>query len=168
MPLVKGPFTVKWGDNTLTDIEEVDVDHTVDSEDFITVQGQTREVDGSYKATAILTFLASDIPALAAVLPQNFVANGGVLSTGETVDSANGAIDIKANSCSLSTTFNNLDIISCANPANIFRLVNARTRIEAVEVSDKIMKVMVKFIGEPADDEASIQFFTDGTIAVVS
>jgi hypothetical protein len=144
MALVKGPFTVKWGGNTITDVETVEVEQVVDSEEFNTVQGQNREIDGSYKATAVITLLASDIPALAAILPQNFVANGGVLSTGETVNNADGAIDIKAASCTLSTTFNNLDVISC------------------------VQKVMVKFIGEPADGEAITQFFADGSISVVS
>ena len=168
MSLIKGPFTIKWGDNVITDVEAVEVEHVVDSEEFNTVQGINVEVDGSYKATAIITLLKSDIPALAAVLPQNFVANGGVLSTGETVNNANGAIDIKPGACDESTIYNNLDIISCDNPGNVMRIVNARTRIESVEVSDKIQKVMVKFIGEPATDEATMQFFADGTISVVS
>ena len=148
--------------------ETVEVDHSIDSEDFTTVQGNTFEVDGAFKGTAIISLLSSDIAALAALLPQNFVANGQVLSTGETVDNADGAIDIKPGACDLSTVFNNLDIISCANPANVFRLVNARTRIESVEISDKLQKVQIKFIGEPATDEATIQFFTQGTINVVS
>lgn len=168
MALVKGPFTLRWGDNELTNIETIEVEHTVDSEEFPTIQGQNIEVDGNYKATAIITLLASDIPALAAVLPQNFVANGGTMSTGETVNNADGAIDIKAGSCALSTVYNNLDVESCDSVANVFRIVNARTKIEGVEISDKIQKVMVKFVGEPASDEASIQFFKKGTISVVS
>ena len=50
----------------------------------------------------------------------------------------------------------------------MFRLVNARTKIDSVEIDGKVQKVSVKFVGEPAADEATIQFFTDGTIAVVS
>lgn len=166
--IIKGPFTLKWGDNTILDVEEVEVEHVVDSEEFNTLQGNNVEVDGSYKATAIITLLASDIAALAALLPQNFVANGGVLSTGETVDSAEGAMDILPGACDVSTTFNHLTIESCANPGQVMRLVNARTRIEAIENTDKVRKVMIKFIGEPASDEATVQFFAAGTIAVVS
>lgn len=168
MSLVKGPFTIKWGDNTIEDIEAIEVEHVIDSEEFATVQGQNIEVDGNYKATAIITLLKSDIPALSAVLPQHFVANGGVMSTGETVNNADGAIDIKPGACSLSTVYNNLDVESCDSTASVFRIVNARTKVEAVEISDKIQKVMIKFIGEPATDEASIQFFKKGTINVVS
>ena len=168
MSLVRGPFEIKWGDNVITDIEEVNIEHSVESSDFTTVQGSTLEIDGAYKVSATLTLLASDIPALSAILPQYFVANGGVMSTGETVNNANGAVDIVAASCSESITYNNLDIVSCGNPGQVLRIVNARTRIEGIEVDNVIQKVMVKFIGESASDEATVQIFKEGTINVVS
>lgn len=168
MPLIKGPFSLKWGDNTILDVEEITIDHNIATEEFETIQGKSYEIEGAYKASAIITLLGSDLPALAALLPQNFVANGGVMSTGETVNNAEGAIDIVPGNCSESIIYNNLDIISCANPANVARIVNARTKIESVEVDGKIQKVMIKFIGEPATDEATLQFFKDGTINVVS
>lgn len=166
--LIRGPFTLKWGDNTIEDIEEIDVSYERSSDDFETVQGKTYEIDGPDKVTVILTLLASDIPALAAVLPQNFVANGGTMSTGETVDNADGAIDVAPQACSESIVYNNLDIESCANPANVFRVVNARTKMEGVEIDNKVQKVMVKFVGEADGNEASVQFFREGTISVVS
>lgn len=168
MALVRGPFEIKWGDNVITDIEEVNIEHTVASTEFETVQGTTLEIDGSYKVNATITLLASDIAALSALLPQYFVANGGVMSTGETVNNANGAIDIKAASCDDNIVYNNLDIISCGNPGQVLRLVNARTRIEGVELDNVIQKVMVKFIGESASTEATMQIFKSGTISVVS
>lgn len=168
MPLIRGPFELKWGDNTLTDIEEISIEHEVDSEDYQTVQGRTLEIDGSYKVTATLTLLASDIPALSAILPQYFVPNQGNMSTGERVNNAAGAIDVKAASCDESITFNHLDIISCGNPANVLRIVNARTKIDGIEVDDKIQKVMVKFVGESDVDEATVQFFREGTLQVIS
>lgn len=166
--LVRGPFNLKWGDNTLADIEEVNVEHTIDSEDYQSVQGRTYEVDGAYKAIVTITLLASDVPALAVLLPQHFVPNGQRLSTGETVNHADGAIDIVPRNCDDQIVYNNLDIISCGSPANVARLVNARTKFEGIEVDNKLQKVMVKFIGEPAQDEATMQFFRQGTIAVVS
>lgn len=168
MALVKGPWELKWGNNTLLDIEEISVDYEQDSEDYTTVQHQTYQIDGAIKASVSLTLLASDISALAVVLPQYHVANGEILSTGETVSDANGAIDVVAQNCGESVTYGNLDIISCANPGQVYRLVNARTKLEGVEFDDKVRKVTVQFIGESASDEASIQFFTEGTIAVVS
>lgn len=168
MALVRGPFTIKWGDNTITDIEEVEISHEVASEEFETVQGTTLEIDGSYKVNVILTLLATDIPVLSAILPQYFVANGGVMSTGETVNNANGAIDVKAASCDDTIVYNNLDITSCGNPGQVLRIVNARTRIEGIELDNVIQKVMVKFIGEAASTEATVQFFKSGTISVVS
>lgn len=168
MSLVRGPFSIKWGDNTITDVEEVSIDHEVTSDEFTTVQGTTLEIDGAYKVSATLTLLASDIPALSALLPQYFVANGGVMSTGETVNNAAGAIDIKAASCDDSIVYNNLDITSCGNPGQVLRIVNARTRIEGIELDNVIKKVQIKFIGEAASDEATVQIFKSGTISVVS
>ena len=166
--IVKGPFTLKWGDNTILDVEDISIDHEISSDEFETLQGKSYEIDGSYKASAVITLLAGDIPALAALLPQNFVENGGVLSTGETVDNADGAMDFTPAACTISTTYNNLDIISCANPALVLRIVNARTKVDAVELDGKVQKVMVKFVGEPGTDEATLQMFIEGTIAVVS
>lgn len=166
--IVRGPFELKWGDNVIADVETIETEHTIDSEDYQTLQGRTLEIDGSYKATAVITLLASDIPALAALLPQHFVPNGQVMSTGETVNHAQGAIDIAPHACDEELIFNNLDIISCGNPSNVARIVNARTKIESIEVDNKVQKVMIKFVGEASPDEATIQFFREGTIRVVS
>jgi len=168
MAIIRGPFTLNWGDNTINDVEEIDAEHEIDSEDFQTLGGRTVEIDGNFKATAIITLLASDIPTLAALLPQHFVANGEVLSTGETVNNADGAIDVAPLACDTNDIYNNLDITSCANPGQVTRLVNARTKLEGIEIDNKLEKIMVKFIGEAAADEATMQFFAAGTISVVS
>lgn len=168
MSLIKGPFTLTWGNNTIEDVEEISVDHSISSDEFETIQGKTYEIDGAYKVSATITLLGSDIPSLAAILPQHFKANGEVLSTGETVSDADGAIDVVPGACDESVTYNDLDIKSCASTSNVARIVNARTKIEGIEFDGKVQKVMVKFVGESGTDEASIQFFKDGTIAVVS
>jgi hypothetical protein len=166
--IIRGPFSLKWGDNVISDVEEIDINHEVSSDDYETLQGKVITVDGSYKVAATVTLLATDIAALAAIMPQYFVPNGGVLSTGETVNYANGAIDIAAAACDTALIFNNLDITSCGVPADVMRIVNARTRIEDVDIDNKIRKVMVSFIGESDPTEATMQFFKQGTIAVVS
>ncbi len=168
MALVKGPFTIKWGDNTITDVTELEVEMAVDSEDYNTIGGTTIEIDGNYKATVMLTLLKSDISAQAAIVPQYFVANGDTLSTGETVNNADGAIDVKPQACGSSDVYNNLDIISCATNATVLRLVNARSRIDGYEIDEKVQKVMIKFIGEADSGEAVMQQFIEGTISVVS
>jgi len=168
MALVKGPFDLVWGGNTLLNIEEISVDYEQDSEDYTTVQHQTIQLDGPIKATVMLTLLASDVAALSVVLPQFHVANGGVMSTGETVNNANGAIDVLALDCDDTPVYNDLDIVSCANPGEVFRLVNARTKLDSIEFDDKVRKVMVQFVGEPAQGDGSVQFFKEGTINVVS
>ena len=166
--LVRGPFDLKWGTNTLVNIETIKTDYAQDSSDYQTVEHNTYTIDGAIKSSVALTLLASDVAALAVVLPQYHVAMGGILSTGETVSDADGAIDVVAASCDESPVYNDLDIISCANPGQTFRLVNARTRIDSIEFDDKIRTVVVMFIGEPAQGIANVQFFKDGTINVVS
>lgn len=168
MALVRGPYDLTWRGNTLATIEEIEVDYEQDSEDYTTVQHQTFELDGPMKATVTLTLLASDVAALSLVLPQYHVVNGGTLSTGERVTEANGAIDVKALDCDEAIVYGDLDINACGSQSSVFRLVNARTKLEGVEFDDKIRKVMVKFIGEPASNEATIQFFEENSIAVVS
>lgn len=168
MALVKGPFEIKWGGSLVTDIETIETEFEQDSEDYNTVDGRVYTIEGAIKAGAVLTLLRSEIAILAALLPQYFVANGGVLSTGETVNQADGAIDLLAASCDTNPVYGNLDIISCGNPGQVYRLVNARTKVETVEFDDKVRKVQIRFIGEPEAGEANVQFFTEGTIAVVS
>lgn len=166
--LIRGPFTIKWGDNEIDDIEEISIEHNIDSDDLQTLQGKTFEVDGPYKVTATVTLLAADLPVLAALLPQHFVADGGVLSTGETVNHAQGAIDVKPHECDQSLIYNNLDIISCANPAQVLRLVNCRTKLDGIDLDNKLQKVMVKFVGESDANEATVQFFKQNSVHVVS
>lgn len=168
MALVRGPYDLTWNGSTLSTIEEITVEYTQDSEDYTTVQHQTFELDGPIKASVTLTLLASDVAALRLVLPQYHVANGGTLSTGERVSEANGAIDVKALDCDEATVYSDLDINACGSQSSVFRLVNARTRLDGVEFDDKVRKVMVKFIGEPSQNEATIQFFEENSIAVVS
>lgn len=168
MALVRGPFDITWGNNTLVNIEEIEVEYEQDSEDYTTVQHQTFQLDGPIKSTVTLTFLASDVAALSAVLPQYHVANGEILSTGETVSDADGAIDVLALDCDEAPVYNDLEINSCANPGQVFRLVNARTKLDSIEFDDKIRKVVVQFVGEPAQGDANVQFYKEGTIAVVS
>lgn len=166
--LVKGPFTLTWGDNVLDNVESIDVSTDISRDDIETVQGHTITVDGARKATVQLTLLDTDIAALAAVMPQYHVANGQQLSTGETVNNANGAIDIAAAvACDTAEVHNNLDIAACGAPQDVFRLVNARTSFEEISF-DKIRKVGVTFIGDPEGDEGILQFFKKNTISVVS
>lgn len=167
MALVRGPFNLKWGDNVIEDVEELDLDPDFTSDDFETLQGNIYELDGPIKIAATITLLKSDIPALAAIVPQYFVANGGTLSTGETVNHAEGAIDVQAASCD-DTIHNNLDVISCGNPANVLRIVNARTRFDDIDIDNKVQKVMIRFIGEPEGGAGALQMFREGTVAVVS
>ncbi len=166
--LVRGPYDISWRGNILANIEEIEVDYEQDSEEYTTVGHQTLELDGPIKASVTLTLLFSDVAALRLVLPQFHVANGGTLSTGERVTEENGAIDVKALNCNVAITYGDLDINACGSQSSIFRLVNARTKIESVEFDNYVRKVMIKFIGVPDSNEATIQFFEENSIATVS
>ncbi len=169
MALVRGPFNVQWGGNTLLDISEISLDYSVNSNDYSTIDNRTYTIDGSITASVSLTLLASDVAALAAVLPQYHVPNGGQMSSGETVNNADGAIDVVAASCDQEAVYNDLDVIACGNPGQVFRLKNARTRIDSMEFADNAIRtVTVMFLGEPDQGVANVQFFKEGTISVVS
>lgn len=167
--LVKGPFEIKWGNNTLVDVSEIGLEFEQESNDYTTVDNRRYTVDGAISASVNVTFLASDVASLSAILPQYHVANGGTLSSGETVTSTNGAIDVVAASCDTSPVYNDLDVIACGANGEVFRLKEARTKIDSMEFADNAVRtVTVAFIGEPAAGVANIQFFAEGSIAVVS
>lgn len=159
MALVKGPFTIKWGSNTLLDVSELGFNYDVATNDYETLDGRTYTIDGAITASVDLTLLASDVSALATIFPQYFVAAGGTLSTGETVDAdSDGAIDIVAASCDTTSSNYDLEITSCNG--EVTRLVNAKTSLSAIDFADNAVRtVQVTFRGEPGTGEAAVQFF---------
>jgi len=161
MSLVKGPFNFKWGANQVNNVSDISVDYSVDTSDTSTLDGNKFTVQTGMSATVTLTLLENDIASLATLLPQYYVAMGDQLSTGETVTSPYGAIDVTAASCTTSDIYNQLDIYACGTNAQVLRLVHARTQIDSVDISDGLRTVAVVFIGEPAGGDAVIQFLTD-------
>jgi len=162
--LVKGPFIVKWGGNTLEDVQDYSFDYSVDSNDYNTIDGRKTTLEGAISASVSIQLLKSDVAALATVLPQYFVAQGETMSTGEVVADADGAIDVVAASCDTTTVYNNLDIVSCGTNATVVRLVNARSVIDSVDLQDStVLTFTVKFVGEPAQGDAAVQVFTSST-----
>lgn len=167
MATVKGPFIVKWGANTLSNVQDYSFDYNVDSNDYTTLDGKKVTYEGAISATASLQLLRSDVAALAVVLPQYFVPQGGTMSTGETVANATGAIDVSAASCNTTPVYNNLDIISCGTNATVVRLVNARTTIDSIDLQDStVLTFTIKFVGEPVGAAGSVQVFTSSTDSI--
>lgn len=162
MSLVKGPFNFKWGANSLNNVSEASFDYSVETSDTTTLDGRKYSVQTGLSAMVSLTLLDNDIASLATVLPQYYVAQGQTLSTGETVSDSQGAIDITAAACDTSEVYNQLDVYACGTNAQVIRLVNCRTEIESIDIGDGLRTVTVKFIGEPAADEAVVQFLRDG------
>jgi hypothetical protein len=169
MALVRGPFDLRWGTNTLVDVSEISLDFEQDSNDYSTVDNRRYTVDGAISASVTLTFLASDVAALATVLPQYFVPGGGTLSTGELVSGSVGAIDVVAASCDEDPVYHNLYVISCGDNGQVFRLNHARTKIDSMEFADNAVRtVTVAFIGEPEAGDANIQFFAEDDVTTIS
>jgi hypothetical protein len=166
--LIKGPFDLQWGGNVLAGIDSVSASYKVNSTDYETVQGNDYTVYGSHKATIEIELIETDIASIAAVLPQYFVANGGTLSTGETVTDVNGAIDIVPGGL-ITPPAHGLIINSSGSPAQVARLVNATTEISAFDIDgSKLRRLKVMFTGTPATNEATMQFFKSGAISGVS
>ena len=161
MALVKGPFTLKWGSNVLTNVSEMSMNYDIESSDFKTVDGRTFKIEGAHSASVEVKLLESDVAAIRTILPQYFVAKDAKLSTGQTVNNEAGAIDIVAAKCDTSTTNYDLDIISCNG--QITRLVNARTALSTNEFEDNVLRtVTITFTAEPKAGQAALQFFADG------
>lgn len=162
--LVKGPFVVKWGNNTLTNVQDYSFDYNVDSNEYTTIDGRKTTLDGAISASVSIQLLKSDVASLAVVLPQYFVPQGQTMSTGEVVANVSGAIDVMAASCSAVPVYNNLDIISCGTNSTVLRLVSARSTIDSVDLQDStVLTFTVKFIGEPAAAQGAVQVFTSAT-----
>jgi hypothetical protein len=166
MAEIKGPFDLQYGLTTLADIEKVDVKYSVDTDDKVTVQGRKRRFYGTHQVIITVTFLKSDVPSLAVVLPQYHVANGGTLSSGETVTDIDGAMDLVPGGCTAGTTMADLIISSCGSDGQIFRVMDCVTEFSNMTMDDKSMTVDVEFVGQ--GDAATIQMFKKGAISLVS
>ena len=159
--LVKGPFSLKWGENPILDVSEIGFNYDVATNDYETVDGRTYTIDGAITASIDLTLLASDVEALSTILPQYYVAEGQPMSTGGNAPKG-GAIDIVAAQCDTTNTNYNLDIISCNG--EVTRLVNARTSLSTVDIADNALRtVTITFRGEPEQGQGIIQFFKNAS-----
>lgn len=160
--LIKGPFQIQWGSNPILEVSEVTFNYDVATNDYDTVQGTHYSTEGAITASVAITLLASDIASLAVVLPQYYVAQGGTLSTGETVTAEEGAIDIVAAQCDTTNTAYPLDVTSCNGET--VRLVNARTRLSNVSLDNNAVRtVEITFLGEAPSGQAAIQFLAEDT-----
>ena len=168
MARVKGPHTVKYGNSTISDIEELNVEWSQDSNDYDTIQGNKYTADTTGQVIATITLLANDVTALAVLLPQYFVASSGVLSTGETVTDAQGAIDVVPGGCVALGNLKHLTITSCdeTGAQHVLRIPDGTTRIDGVEFDGAgARKVMVQFRGEGTTIG---QLYDSGAVTTIS
>jgi hypothetical protein len=165
--IIRGPFNLIYGGNTLSEISSLKFNYSVDTTDTATVQGHKKRTYGAHEVTVTATFLESDIPSLAIALPQYFVANGSVLSTGETVTDANGAIDIVPGKTATATGSDLLIEQSAETSSSyVLRVLDAISEISSVSLDEKSEMVDVEFTGQ--SDLATIQMFLKDAISVLS
>ena len=164
MSLVKGPFTVQYGDNTLVDVSELSFNYDQDSNDYQTLDGRTYTVDGAMTASVEVTVLSTDISSLKVLLPQYLVAKGSKLSTGETVNGTDGAIDIvAAQNCANSSVTYPLTIRGCSG--DITRLWNAKASLSGIDIEDNSVRTLtITYTGQPDQGQGVIQFYKDGEL----
>lgn len=163
--LVRGPYTLKWGENTIEGVTEISLNYDVATNDYETVQGQTFTVDGAITASVELTLLYSDVDSLRLLFPQYYKAKGATMSTGEKVTADEGAIDIEAAKCGETDVLYPLDILSCNE--EVFRLTNAKTSLSGMNIDGSAARtVTVTFRGMPAEagSIAPVQLFPEGGI----
>ena len=165
MALVKGPFNLKWGNNTLVDVESVDLSFEQESNDYTTVDGRKFTIKGAISASATITLLASDAATLAPILPQFAKAAGQTMSSGETVASDKIALDVLAGDCTTETSKYDLDIESCGNPGEVLRIKACSTSISSMDLeNNQVRTVQITFTGEPAQGIAAVQAFEKGAL----
>jgi hypothetical protein len=157
MAVKKGPFTLKWGENTLAGIEEVKLEIEPEENEFTTIQGNKFKIQSALSGTVEITLLDTDMDALKAVLPQYHVIKTKSLTNGKAVKAEKGAIEFSLATCSDAASVKyDLDILSCDGSGT--RLVSASSAISGVEISDNVRKVSVKFTAEPGTGKAPVQF----------
>lgn len=150
MARVKGPHSIKYGNSTISDVEELDIEWNTDSNDYDTVQGNKYIYDTSQNVTVTLTLLANDTAALQVLLPQYYVASGSPLSTGENAG-VGGAIDVVPTGCVSLGNLKHLTITSCDETGtnHYLRIPDGTTRIDGAEFDGSgARKIMVQFRGE--------------------
>ena len=163
MALVRGPFNLKWGEDSILDVESIEIDFEIASEEYISNRGVTFELDRSVKVSVVLTLLATDIGALAIVLPQNNIPQGSDLNPGEAIADEEGAFQFLMPALDDQIVYNDLEITPCSDNPQVLRIRNARSKLDGIENDGKVQKVRVKFLGEAGADQAAVQMFRTGT-----
>lgn len=171
--LIKGPFTIYWGDqdnpeHEVTNIEAIDLSYEQASNDYTTIDGRTTTVFGAMSVSAAITFLESDIATLGKVVPQYLIDPGEKTSTGE--KSTSPMIDVVSAACDAEEYRRDLDIIACGGEnAEVLRLKNCRTSLSTFTLeNNQVRTIQVTFTGEPEQGEAVMQIFKNGTLTPYS
>lgn len=160
--MFKGPFTVRFGATVITDVMDYSPSFDVTSNDYTTIDGRTTTITTGIKASVEIQLRGVTPSAVAAVLPQYFVAHGETLSTGQEVTNEDGAIDIVPAACSDDDIANDLDIVDCTGNLAV-RINNAVASISSIDMQDSsLLTITVAFTGQPNQGEAVAQILGGG------
>lgn len=166
--MFKGPFTVRFGATTITDVMDYSPTFDVTSNDYSTIDGRTSTITTGIRASVEVQLRGLTPAAVATVLPQYFKAMGEKLSTGQTVTNSDGAIDIVPAACSDEDIANDLDIVDCTGALAV-RINNAVASISSIDMQDgALLTITVAFTGQPEQGQAVAQVLGGTDVEVES
>lgn len=160
--MFKGPFTVRFGATTITDVMDYSPSFDVTSNDYSTIDGRTTTITTGIKASVDVQLRGLTPSAVAAVLPQYFKAHGETLSTGQEVTNEDGAIDIVPAACEDEDIAADLDIVDCTGNLAV-RINSAVASLNSIDMQDgALLTITVTFTGQPDQGEAVAQILGGG------
>ena len=156
-----GPYKVRFGSIEFEDVTEISWDYSADNNEQTMIDGRTKTIPTTTKASVSLTLYATDIQTLSLVFPQFAVPAGGTMSTGEKATTP--AFDARAMSaCGAVALEDDLEIIGCKLTT---RLVNARATISSISYEDNVTQnIELTFTGQPSAGEAVFQMFDNDSL----
>ena len=155
--MFKGPFTARFGAVSITDILDYSPSVDVTTNDYTTIDGRTLTPQAGINASVEVQLRNATVDAIAAVLPQYWVESGDQLSTGQTVENTDGAIDVVAAACAEEDITHDLDLLDCTGQLAL-RLVRAKASLTNLEIQDSnLLTATITFNGQPAQGEAVLQ-----------
>lgn len=163
----RGPYHLYYGGTDVSDVSDLSFDYSPDTQEYTNLLGNKRKITTGASASVSAKVLRSDIPTLAAMLPQYFVAMGEVLSSGETVTNTEGAIDVDLASCSAITFTDDLLIVDCTG-TQAMRYRNVETRIDGQDNNDNALLTWTVVFEASPQSGAPVQLLGAGDFSIES
>lgn len=156
------PYDVTYGANTVKNITELTVNMDRERETVPYLDGGMGRFNGNWDVSVDITVAKDDVDVLAALVPQYHVAENEKMSTGETVTSENGAIDVNTADCDTDEVVQHLEIKACNG--RVLRIVDASSDISTSTLNENYGTTTITFFGRAEGGRGAVQYFTAGTL----